>query len=143
MNDVEVNVIGVEPLETPFAGSEDVPSRKPGLRDRLAGSETDLGGDHNVLSPVTERLAENRLGLSPGIPVGCVKEIDAGLERSLDHRFGVFLINFENRRNRGIAAKCHRAKRKPRDNQAGVTESYVLHEIPSPWLSVYGFGLFD
>jgi hypothetical protein len=113
VNDVEVNVIRVEPLETLIARGEDVASRKAGLRDRLTGSEADLGGDYNGLSPRPERLAEHHLGLTASVHVGGVKEIDARLKRPLDHRSGVFLINLVNRRSRGIAAKCHRAERKP------------------------------
>jgi hypothetical protein len=43
--------------------------------------ENAFGGEHDVVSPPFQRLADDLLGLALAVPVGGVDEVDAEVER--------------------------------------------------------------
>ena len=83
---VEVDVVGLEPLQRAVDRLHDVLARQAGVVLAAgAGRPVDLREDLEALAPLAlERLAEDRLGLGVGVDVGGVEGADAGFERGPD-----------------------------------------------------------
>ena len=85
-----------------------------------AGHE-DLGGEHDLLAPAAQRLADDLLRLAPAVAVGGVDEVDALVERAVHDAHAVVVIGV------APAPEHHRAEAEARDLEAAVPESDVLH----------------
>jgi hypothetical protein len=79
---VEVDVVGLQPLQRAVDRLHDVLARQAAVVGPGAGRPVDLGEDLQRLAPLAlERLAEHRLGLGVGVDVGGVEGGDADVER--------------------------------------------------------------
>jgi hypothetical protein len=94
----------------------------------------DLGGDDDVLAgnaEILQRLAEQPFGVTEGVDVGGVDEIDAGGQRPRDNRIGRRLVDIGDG-TPGAAflrrAECHGAEADFGDEQAGISKLVVTHD---------------
>ena len=84
---VQVNVVGLQALERPFAGLADVQRRKFAMVRPVAHAPVDLGGDDDLLAPPAalgepapdDLLGDTLAGL-PAVDIGGVEEVDAQFE---------------------------------------------------------------
>ena len=80
---VQVDSVRAEPLQAVVDGATDV------VRDARPGATLDLPaelrGDDRLVTATTKRPAEEILALRAAVHVGGVEEIDALIERGLDH----------------------------------------------------------
>jgi hypothetical protein len=78
-------------------------------------------GQHDVVAAAFERLADDLFGLTGGIDVGGVDEVDPGVQRAVDDADRVVVV--------GVApgAEHHRAEAELRDLDAGAPERAVVH----------------
>jgi hypothetical protein len=82
---VEVDVIGLQPAQRTLHGTGDPAARIALLVRIVAHRSMHLGGQHHMLAPALQRLADDLLGLAAAIPVGRIDEIDTGIQRLVDH----------------------------------------------------------
>jgi hypothetical protein len=80
MDLVQVDPVGPQPLEALLDRIEDPAPRVAAPVGTLAHREVDLGGEHDVVTPSLERLSHDLLGLSRGIHVRGVDEVDPLIE---------------------------------------------------------------
>jgi hypothetical protein len=101
---VEVDVVGAEPAQRVLDLGDDPAPRDPAPVRILTHRAEHLGGEHDVVATAFERLADDLLGLTGGVDVGGVDEVDAGVEGAVDDADRVVVI--------GIApgAEHHRAE---------------------------------
>jgi hypothetical protein len=88
----------------------------------------DLGRDHHRLAidaEMLERPAEHLLAGPVRIDVGGVEEIDAGVERRLDERPRLVLL--QRPLASGFRAVSHHAEAEPRDLETGLAEIDEIH----------------
>jgi hypothetical protein len=81
---VDVDVIGAEPPQTRLARSHEVPARLADIVQSRTRTHVHLGRYEHVVATGSERFAEQFLGPPAAVPVGCVEQVDAGLEREID-----------------------------------------------------------
>ena len=75
----------------------------------VAHRVADLGGQHDAVAPAGERLADDVLGHAEVVDVGGVDEVDAGVERDVDHPTAGVAVGV------APAAEHHRAERERAD----------------------------
>jgi hypothetical protein len=85
---VEVDVIGAEPLERRLAGAADVLG---GAVDAeavaaLVADVAELRGEHDLVAPAADGVADEPLVGERAVHVGRVEEVDAEVERAVDRR---------------------------------------------------------
>ena len=127
MRVVEVDVVGAQPAQAVLDLLDDVAARQPG--GRVEATFTGLGRDHHVVAPTGERAAEDLLGgfafggwrrarsvegRRRSVDVGGVEEVDAEIERRVNHTLGFLRV----RRN----AECGRAQTDLRHLHTGRAE---------------------
>jgi hypothetical protein len=67
-------------------------------------------------------LPERFFAKAPGVDIGCIEEINAAIDGSLDQRVGFFLTDRADGFEQTFTVpESHRAKTKARDQQASVT----------------------
>ena len=87
---VEVDVVGLQPLQRRVAALHDVLARQAAVVLARAGRPVHLGEDLEALAPgALERLAEDRLGLGLRVHVSGVERRDADVERLVHARGGL------------------------------------------------------
>ena len=104
---VQVDAIGAEAPQAVLARLSH-PARAPTAVLRVVVERTaELGRDHDIVPARAKRLAEELLGLRAAVEVGGVEEVDACVERSVDHRGGLVLIDAHAEVVRSQAAQRH------------------------------------
>jgi hypothetical protein len=80
-----------------------------------------FGGDDQIVPAALDGPADDLLGLTAGVDVGGVDDVDAGLERAVDDADRVLVI--------GVAhlAEHHRAERELTDGYSGRPKRPALH----------------
>src|SRR6185312_429205 len=123
---VEVQMIGREPPQAPFAGGADVARRQPALVRPVAHLAVDLRREHDLLAPAAplrqpppDDLLRHALALLPAVDVGGVEEVDPQLERAIHDRERLPLA--------GLGPEVHRPEAEPTDLQRRPTEPDVVH----------------
>ena len=86
----------------------------------------ELGGQHDVVAPAAQRLADDLLVLAGAVHVGGVDEVDAGVERAVDDPRALVAV--------AVAphAEHHRAEPEAADPDAGRAERSrysALHHV--------------
>ena len=124
---VEVDVVGLQPVQGGVDCVEDVPPGVPGVEGRGPGwSEALRGKDETVpssLQPATEDLLGATLGCeiaAERISVRGVDEVDAALCSPIEDRDRGRLVTLQ--------SEGHRPKTELRHLEAGSSESRVIHE---------------
>jgi hypothetical protein len=116
MHDVEVDVLGLKPLQTGVAGSEDMTARQTRLRDGFSASKAHFRRYDKVLSAFPKQFPQHDLGLTLCISIGCVEKIYAGVQTSIHERASTGCIDLHHRRESRIGPESHRSKGDPRND---------------------------
>jgi hypothetical protein len=89
---VQVDVVGLQPAQRPLDGLADVTPRCPGpevLAVHAAHVVAELGGEHDVVAPTAQHVAEQRFRAAlVAVGVRGVEEGDPGVECGIDDRAG-------------------------------------------------------
>ena len=117
---VEIDVVGLQPLQAGFDGGHDVAPRRALLGAVVAHRLGIFGRQHDVLAAVAEHLAQHGLGAAhAGIDVGGVEQRDAEIDRLVDHLARGFEI--------GALAEIVAAEADGGNAQAGAAEIANFH----------------
>jgi hypothetical protein len=119
---VEVDVVRAQPSEAVLALGDDPATRVPPGVGVLAHRAVDLGGQHDGI-PVQggEGLTHDLLGLTEGVDVGRVDEVDAGVHRSLDDADRVVVVLVAPR------PEHHRPETERADLDSSTSKCAVVH----------------
>ena len=101
---VEIDVVGLQAAQRGLDRLRDPASRIALLVRIVAHRAVHLGGQHDVVAPTLQRLADDLLRLAAAIPVGGVDEVDAEIQGLVDDADAVVVI--------GIA-HCRRTSSRP------------------------------
>ena len=121
MNLIKVDIVGPKATQGVFDGSREPASRAAALVGIVAHRRECLGGEHDVVSPAFQRLADDLLGLALAVPVGGVDEVDAEVERPVDDPGALVVIGI------GQLSEHHRAKTVGADHYPGPAQRTVTH----------------
>ena len=125
---VEVDPVGLHPLQRGFDGLDDIAPRAALLHAGIVHVHAELAGEHDVLAAGAEQFAERQLRAAAiAVHVGGVEQGDAVLDRGVDdlaRRFQVY-----------PAAEIIAAEADERDAQAGAAEIAELHDDILPLYS--------
>ena len=130
---VEVDVIGLQPLQAALNRVHDVPARGAAVIGPWPHVAEHLGGQHHILAghaDVLQGLADPGLGLAERIDVGGVDEVDATLQGLADDRVDLVLVQPADRLpdpRAGLAAKGHRPQADFGHEQACAAKLIVFH----------------
>jgi hypothetical protein len=121
---VEVDVVGLQPLQRGVRGTTDVERRELALVGPVTHVAVELGGEHGALAATAaagEPAAEDLLGLAGlgAVAVGGVEEVEAVLVSGVHDRVAVGLA--------GAGAEVHRAQAQRGDLEAGAAELAIVH----------------
>ena len=87
---VEVEPVGLQPLQARLDGGHDVAARAAFLF-AVVHRHAEFRGKHDVLAPVAQHLAEHGLrAAAPAIDVGRIEQRDPGVERLVDDQASSF-----------------------------------------------------
>ena len=129
MDLIEIDEIGAETAQAVVDFAEDRLARQPGAVRSRPHPAMDLGRDHDILAAreLLQRAADDFLRGAVGIDVGGIEEIDPELERLLDQRPAVFLIERPWMRAAIRNAVGHAADAQPRHAETGLAEFHIVH----------------
>ena len=117
---VEIDVVGLQPLQAGLDRRHDVAARGALLGAVVAHRLGEFGRQHDVLAAVAEHLAQHGLRAAHArIDVGGVEQRDAEVDRLVDHLARGFEV--------GALAEIVAAEADGGDAQAGAAEIANLH----------------
>ena len=124
---VQVDVVDAEPAQAVVAGGHD-PAARVSLRVRvLTHLAVHLRGEHHLVPlRLCQRLADDLLGLTEGVHVGGVDEVDAGIDGGMDDADGVVVVRVAE------GSEHHRPEAEGADLEAGPSEGAVFHSANLP-----------
>ena len=104
---------------------EDCSSREAPVIGLGSHGEEHLGCENCIPTPASQRLADDLFGLSAGVPVGRIDEVDTGFERCVDDANAVGMI--------GVApgAEHHGAEAERGDFNVSGSKIAIVHERSS------------
>ena len=124
MDLVEVDPVGVEALRRLSSTcSEDPAPRVATAVAALAHLEVHLRGEYDVVAAATERLTDDLFGLTVGVHVGGVDEVDALVEGGVDDAGTVVVVGVADR------AEHHRAEAMDTHLDTGAAERAITQEL--------------
>jgi hypothetical protein len=129
---IEVDPVGLQPAQAVLHLADQPAPGVAALVDVLAHRAVRLGGQHHVVSSALERLADDLLGLTGGVHVGGVHEVDSGVQRTVDDGGRIVVIGVS------PGAEHHGAQTQRADFHSGGAERAVLHLVSFP---LYRLGL--
>src|SRR5205085_5328424 len=118
---IQVDVVSLETPKGVLHLLEDPETGVPALVPPRSHLAVNLRRENDVVAPPLQRAADDLLGLSPGVDVGRVAEVDAGGERRVDDADALVLIGVSPR------AEHHRAETEGADLDSRPAERAVLH----------------
>jgi hypothetical protein len=118
---VEVDAVGIEPVEAALRSPSDPPRRGSALVWPLIHGQPELRRKHHVVPPAAQRLADDDLRFAERIDVGRVDQVDAHVEGGVDHAHRFVVVRIAHR------TEVHRAQRELTDRHAGTAEIPALH----------------
>ena len=121
MDLVEVDPVGAQAAEAVLHLAHDPAPRVAELVRVVAHRAVHLGGQHHVVAPALQRLADDLLGLAARVHVRGVDEVDPGVERAVDDRGRLVVVAFS------PGPEHHRAQAERADLHAGGSEVPELH----------------
>jgi hypothetical protein len=121
VNLIKIDMVGLQAAERRLHCLHYPASRIALLVRILAHGPVHLGGQHDVVAPAFQCLADDLLRLAAAIPVGGVDEVDAGVQGFVDDADAVVVV--------GIAqsAEHHRAQAIRGDFDSSFSERAILH----------------
>ena len=131
MDLVEVDDVGLEPLEARLAGIDEMVARQAAVIRAIAHRKPRLGGDEYVaLALAAERLADDLLRGAARIDIGGVDQVDAGVEAEVDLAARLGEADIADLGEGALAAHRHGAHGEHRHFEAGPAEQAVFHDFP-------------
>ena len=118
---VEVDVVGVEPAQAVLHLAHDPAAGRPAVVRVLAHRRHELGGQHHLVAPALQRLADDLLRLAAGVHVGGVDEVDAAVEGGVDDLDAVVVVAV------APGAEHHRPEAVAADLDPGGAERGAFH----------------
>jgi hypothetical protein len=94
----------------------------------------ELRGEHDVIAPPPQRLADDDLGLALGVDVGCVDEGDAGVQRPMDDLDAVVVVLG------APVAEHHGAEAECTDRDASAAQRSLFHGVCPSWSGNWSAG---
>ncbi len=85
-------MVGAEAAQAVLDGAHDPAARAASMVALVAHLVEELGGEHDVVAPALERPADDLLALAAAVDVGGVDEVDAGIERAVDHAHALVVV---------------------------------------------------
>ncbi len=126
---VEIDVVGLEPLQAGLDAVDDMGSRTAATVRPLRGFPEHLGGQHHVVARDAEpvqRLTRDLFGQAFRIDVGRIDEVDPLIDRCLDQGLGLALLQRADLApHLAAAAERHGAEAEFRHEEAGAAQSIV------------------
>ena len=124
MHLVQVDVIGLEPLQAGLDPPHDVHAGGPAPVEVVAHGKADLRGQDDLLPHALQRVAQERLALTLAVDVRGVDEVDALVQRQLHHLGGGLLAEVAHVH---LAAELHASQRHLAHDDACISEFPVFH----------------
>jgi hypothetical protein len=118
---VQVDVVGLQPPQRVLDLGDDPPARRAPPVRGLAHGIGELRREHHVVPAALQRLADDFFGLTGGVHVGRVDQVDAGLERFADDADRVVVVAVAE------GAEHHGAESVRADLDARAAEGAVAH----------------
>src|SRR6185369_17515234 len=84
----------------------------------------ELGGQDHLVALALQGAAQQLLALAPAVEIGGVEEVDAEVQRAVDHRDGLRVVSLAVDVRHGHAAEADGG-----DRQCALPECALLHEI--------------
>ena len=119
---VQVDVVRVEAPEALLALADDPPAGVAAHVRVGAHVAVHLRREHDVVAPSLKCLGDDRFGLPGRVHVGGVDEVDAGIERRVDHVDRLVVVGIAPR------AEHHRPETEWAHRHAGTPERTLFHE---------------
>ncbi len=127
---VEVQVVGLEPLQAAVHLVDDVSAAQPRLVDAGRHAPAHLAGQHHLAAvhpQVLEGLAQQPFAGAHGIDVGGVEEVHAAFERAPHQGGRLRLLLAADGLPDALAAEGHGAEAQLRDQRSGPAEGSIAH----------------
>jgi hypothetical protein len=120
---VQVDPVRAQAAQRVLDRPDDPPPRGAALVGIVAHRHEELRREHDVVAAALECLADDLLGLTGGVDVGGVDEVDPRIEGAVDDADRVVVV--------GVApgAEHHRAEAELGDLDAGASEWAVVHGV--------------
>jgi hypothetical protein len=118
---VQVDPVGPQPPEAVLDLPDDPAPRVAPAIGAVAHREMHLGGEDDLVAPAPQRLPHDLLGLTCGVHIRGVDEIDALIERSVDDADAVVVVGVSDR------AEHHGAEAVRTYLDTGAAQSAVAH----------------
>jgi hypothetical protein len=128
MHLVEVDPVGAQAPQRVLDLGDDPAARDAAAVGIVTHRPPELRGQHDVVAPPLQGLADDLLGFAGGVDVRGVDEVDPGVERAVNDAGRVVVV--------GVAPgpEHHRAEAELRDLDACASEWAVFHESSYPYL---------
>jgi hypothetical protein len=124
---VEIDDVGLEPLEARFRLLDDMEAGEPVIVGAVADLEANLGGDHGALAALLGHdLADDLFGDAAIVDIGGVEQIDTGIEAQVDLALGAGDVGIA---DLGAAAEGHGAHGDGGDLEPRTAQETVFHMI--------------
>jgi hypothetical protein len=112
---IDIDPLGLEPLQAPLHSRQDITTRAARKVSLIVHRQAEFRGEDQVLAAVAQRYAEQGLGPAAiAIDIGGVEEVDAGLDRRIDHGPGLSKVE--------PSSEIVAPKAKRRNHEAGAAE---------------------
>ena len=126
MDLVQIHVVDAQAPQTVVQlGDQPAPRTAP-VVTLITHRQGRLGGEHDVVAPPGDGLADHLLRLAGAVHVGGVDEVDAAVERGVDDGSGLVLAGSRE------GAEVHRAEHEGTDLYTGAPQGAVLDERSPP-----------
>jgi hypothetical protein len=136
VDNVEVDVVGAQTLETVLAALDDVVPAQAHVVDICAHATAHLGGQHHMVALALQCLAENFLRLAVRIDIGRIEKVDAAVDCDIHEALRCRLVESTDDFPVTLGAKRHRAEAQLRYQQSRFTKLTILHDL-SPSASTF------
>jgi hypothetical protein len=125
MDLVQVDPVGAQAPEAVLDRLEDPTPRVAAAVAAFTHLEVHLGGEHDLVTAPAQRLAHDLLGLTVGVRVGGVDEVDALVERGVDDAGAVVVVGVTGRV--GFRAEHHGPEAVDTHLDTGAAEDAIAH----------------
>jgi hypothetical protein len=125
VDQVEIDMVGLQSTQGCIELADEPASRIALVVRIVAHGKVRLGGQHDVVAPPLESLADDLLGFAVAVHVGRVDEVDPRIDRLVDDSHAVLVVGISH------PTEHHRAQAIGADLDAGSAQCAVLHLVCS------------